>query len=507
MSGTNGGINPSIPLQVTPPQAPQNPLATVGQFVQTANALNQLKLFPLIQQQQQLKVQQEGLQYGLAAYNQIQSRLATHLGDAGDIDPKNLIKDATDWASSMNEAFPDHPPIQMGQVVKMVSSIPMPPGTGADAWKNQDYQVKLRAHLKNAYANTLGPVDRLTAMVGAPANMNTGQSIQPGMVGGQLGANPGAFAPAGQATQQYPSRSELASQVPGVGPNNEPTAVPLSTRLQQQGAGALGGPAVVNSAGAPVGPANPPRLTPPAAAPQGAPQASLPAAPAPAPTGAVPVGLPPGAPEEFAASAQQYNAASAAANNFRQRIFPLEQAATALKSADTGPGSETVNHIKSFLLAQAPSSLQRYLPGVDPNKIANYDEAVKYLANYAMNQPGAANSDMHLSLAQAANASTHISSQAAQQVVQNALGLERMQQAALAQFNNTHPPGSGQQYSRWLSGSFIPQNDPRGFSWDTQSAAQQKSALASMTRADKERLARSVTLARQLDLTGAASGQ
>lgn len=223
------------------------------------------------------------------------------------------------------------------------------------------------------------------------------------------------------------------------------------------------------------------------------------------PVGALPSSLPPGSEREFAGATDQYVQAQTAANSFKNRSFALEQASHALENADTGPGSETVNHIKSFLSAQSPESLKKYLPGVDPDKIQAYDEAVKYLAQYARSQPGAANSDMQSQLSQTANASTHISPAAAQQVVKNTLGLERMNQAALTEFNRTHPDGSGRLYPRWLTNEFLPSQDPRGYSWDDMSASQRASTLAQINSiksdadraATKQRLLNSTRTARQ----------
>jgi hypothetical protein len=200
----------------------------------------------------------------------------------------------------------------------------------------------------------------------------------------------------------------------------------------------------------------------------------------------------------------QYLQAQAGATTFKPRTFALEQAMHALDNADTGPGSETVNHIKSFLLAQSPESLKQYLPNVDPTKIRDYDEAVKYLAQYARSQPGAANSDMQSQLSQTANASTHISPAAAQAVVRNTLGLERMNQAAYLEFNRTHPAGSGSQFPRWLTQEFLPNQDPRGFSWDDMSSSQRAAVKAQIDSnrneaertAAKQRLLNSARLAR-----------
>jgi hypothetical protein len=278
----------------------------------------------------------------------------------------------------------------------------------------------------------------------------------------------------------------------------------LAQRLRSQGATSLGGRAaapIVNVDGRPAAPGNPPRL---GQAGQPTPQATIPTA---LPTGAVVTSMSPGVNDVLKASADAYSADSARANSFLQRVFPLRQALRAIENAKTGPGSEFVNHLMSFINAQAPEYIKRMIPNFDPDKIADYDKLVKYVAQYALNQPGAANSDMSRGLAQTANASAKIDNKAARQVIVNALGLENMQQAALVDFNQKFPVGNEAQYSRWLQSNFIPLHDPRGFSWDEHTPEQQKAAVASMSRAEKARLVTSIELARKLNLTGVPGGQ
>ena len=489
MSGaTTGGVDAGIPLQAgRGTTQPENPLQVAGQFMQLRQLQNQNALFPGQYQQQQIATQsqQVGLEQKInqAGYQALAPLLA--------LPPEQLTHSVFTAALGSIEGNLGIPTSGiLGDVLATA-----PSGDGPE------FSNKIRSLITARMQ--INPETAANVAIGTPTTVNTGQAIQPGMVAGIGTPNAGAFTLSGAPVQVWPSRSELAGQTTQIDNNpNSPTygqqiAVPLVNRLHAQGAGGLTGPAgggVVGTAG-PASPTSPPRLAP--AAPGGGAAAS----------GAVPVGLPPGAQTELDASAQHYASDNVAANTFQQRVFPLTQAATALATnPDTGPGTGTVNQIKSFLLAQSPDVLKQFLPGVDPNKIASYDEAVKYLAQYAMNQPGAANSDMHLGLAQVANASTHISNQAAQQVVQNALGLERMRQAATLQFNDTHPPGSGAQYDRFLS-TFATANDPRGFSWDTQTPAQRQAAVTGMTRAAKERLLGSITLARQYGLNGGAGGQ
>lgn len=481
-------VDPSISLAAgTGAAAPQNPLNTLGQSANAINALNQTRLFPGQLQQQQLATNAAELNQTRQRMQAVGAMLAPLAGQ-----PNLTHADVMGALGGLKAAgIPT-------QEFEADAHQTMPTSDGPELAQWFKTHVAARIMSPDAIAGSV---------VGSPGTMSNGQQIQPGVVGGPLSANPGAFTPAGGATQVFPSRSELATQVGRAATADDaatlgvPIGTPLTEtmlqRLQQQGAGGLTGPAGVIGKGGPVSPQNPPRLP--------ATPSTAPSTPTAATGRPVVTGLPPTAPAEMDASTQQYNSASAAANTFRQRVFPLQQAATALQSADTGPGSETVNQIKSFLLAQSPDSLKKNLPNVDPNKIASYDEAVKYLAQYASQQPGAAQSDMHLGLAQVANASTHISNQAARDVVQNALGLERMQHAATLSFNQQHPePGAGALYNRWMQ-NFASQNDPRGFAWDDYDPTKQRSLLQNMSRNDKTRLLTSVTLARQLNL--GANGQ
>ena len=87
-----------------------------------------------------------------------------------------------------------------------------------------------------------------------------------------------------------------------------------------------------------------------------------------------------------------------------------------LKNTTTGPGAEGRNAIVSFLAA-APG-INRLVPDFAVESVKNFDEAKKYLEQYAQ---GAASSmgpgsDAKLASALSANASTKISNLAAQDV-------------------------------------------------------------------------------------------
>lgn len=171
---------------------------------------------------------------------------------------------------------------------------------------------------------------------------------------------------------------------------------------------------------------------------------------------------------------QQANAGSG------QRVYQLQSALTGLQGAGpTGPGTATTNQIASFLQSQVPFGLGKYLPGVDPSKIASYDEANKYLTQYAAAKAGAmgGGTDAKLATTLSGNASTHISGLAAQDVVKANIGLERMGQAQQDAFAASGLPAA--QYTTFASkfGSTI---DPRVFIADQMEPAKVAALVQNM---------------------------
>lgn len=182
-------------------------------------------------------------------------------------------------------------------------------------------------------------------------------------------------------------------------------------------------------------------------------------------------------------SASQYAAEQQSAGGYGTRMFNLNKALVGLQNSDTGPGSDTVNTAKSFLLAHGPQALQS-LGIVDPNKIQSYDEANKYLIQYAMNQAGALGegTDSKLATTLSGNANTHISNLAAQDVVKANMALERMNQASVNSFAATGQ--SPAKYSTWKS-QFASRVDPRVFAWDMMDKDKQQTMYNSMNDAQR----------------------
>lgn len=280
----------------------------------------------------------------------------------------------------------------------------------------------------------------------------------------------GQVAPTGYIANTL-SPAEQVARIPTVGPNGQPGTV-------SQGS---------------IAPSN---LLPPGSAPstggigngryptQGAGTAPASAAIPGAPAGFIPTGQTPadaaastvtGTGSANALLADQQSAAGSGA-----RIYQLQAAQQALQNAGpTGPGTAQKNQIQSFLLAQTPGDLGKYLPGIDPQKIASFDEANKYLTQYASAKASALGSgtDSKLATTLSGNASTHISGLAAQDVVKANIGLERMSQAQQDAWQQSGLPAS--QYSTWAA-KFGSTLDPRVFVADQMDPAKVKTMYDKM---------------------------
>jgi hypothetical protein len=143
---------------------------------------------------------------------------------------------------------------------------------------------------------------------------------------------------------------------------------------------------------------------------------------------------------------QQSNAQSG------QRINMLQQAGDALSKAQTGTGADKLNAVRGLIATL----------GGPADKVASYDEANKYLTQYAQQKAASFGhgTDAQLSAAMSGNGNTKISNLAAQDVVKVNLALERMDQARMQAWQNAGLQPS--QYAQWKS-QFGSTMDPRVF--------------------------------------------
>lgn len=158
--------------------------------------------------------------------------------------------------------------------------------------------------------------------------------------------------------------------------------------------------------------------------------------------------------------------------NYKQEVFPLEQAIPALEKlgkTGTGPGTEELNHVKSFLQSAG-------IPGLDADKITKFDEAKKYLTDF-VNQNGNSGTNDKLAAAFAGNPSVNISNAAATDVAKSALALRRMKQAQLTEFEQSGK--TDDQYPKFAS-QWNASHDPRAYGFDMMSVKQRRDILASL---------------------------
>lgn len=183
-------------------------------------------------------------------------------------------------------------------------------------------------------------------------------------------------------------------------------------------------------------------------------------------------------------AAENYNDLNKAVTGSGARIFTLQKALHALEGANTGPGSSIPNEVKSFIIAHKPEFWQKIgLPTPDPNTVANYDEATKYLTQIAMNMPNAGNSVPALNSALTGNASTNISNMAATDVVKTQIALEKMQQAQTQAFNESGMSPS--QFNKWQI-DWNAKQDPRAYIMSELTPQQQQKVKDSIDTSEEK---------------------
>jgi hypothetical protein len=167
--------------------------------------------------------------------------------------------------------------------------------------------------------------------------------------------------------------------------------------------------------------------------------------------------------------------------NFQQEVFPLEQAIPALEKLGTkgsGPGTESINHLKSFVLSNIPGADFKGLR----DDVATYDKAKKYLTDF-VNQNGNSGTNDKLAAAFAGNPSVNISNAAAADVAKSALALRRMKQAQLMAFEHSGLPESD--YAKFAS-KWNAHADPRAYGFDLMTPARRKATLETLPKGRRE---------------------
>jgi len=204
--------------------------------------------------------------------------------------------------------------------------------------------------------------------------------------------------------------------------------------------------------------------------------------------------LPPGAGEAVALSAGAGAKAAAEGRHraamFNREVFPLNQAIPALEKLGpkgTGPGTETINHLKSFALSNIPGVKESDFNGT----VADYDKAKKYLTDF-VNQTGSSGTNDKLAAAFAGNPSVGISNAAAVDVAKSALALRRMQQAEDIAFEKSGLPDEDRQK---FAIRFNQEQDPRAYGADVMGKDKLKKLIEGMSKTELATFKKSLEVA------------
>lgn len=210
-----------------------------------------------------------------------------------------------------------------------------------------------------------------------------------------------------------------------------------------------------------------------------------------------------------AESAKNYGVASEAAGNYGQRVNPLRQAIPLLekmKETDIGPTSDRWNDIKSTAVSLGAGPLA----GIDPEKIRDYNELKKYFNQYSV-QAGAAmgpHTNDGLAAAVTSNPNTHMDRLSGLELSKVALGVERMKQAAVLEFNAKVDRGEADpsQFNRFMV-DWGTKQDPRAFVYDLMTKEQQKKLKDSLPPAELNKIRNGMNIADRHGLLGDVHSQ
>lgn len=448
-------LDPSIPLQA---KTVQNPFEQIAQPIQVAQGLQALK-----QSQMQLganqaisqaysqslnpdgsvdfnKLQSLAGQNGAGAYlPQFMAQIATQRNQQQQYDTSKLdmdIKrqqalngmitgllydpdlgktDFSDKIASQIVQAQQNGYLPMEQAIREIKNIPGDPGM-QKAW------------ITNHAANSQNGIASLQALLNQNIAVDTGSGTV------LLNRNPlTGESTVGTTVQKGLSPSELSQTVTVVGPNGEQRAITKAQFLQMQGGGGVPGAPAGGAPGGYTGRND--------GSSQGVPgiQTSL------------------GPAQQTALAAQgttSNNAAQALSNeseNIPLQLQTLRSAREALANIQTGPTTEFQNRFKSALQSTPGLGTIVKAMGVDPQKIASYDEFKKLMTNFASQQSGASGTgtDARLNAAITGNANPSISNLANDDILAKTQAALSMKAAKNLAFQNSGL--TTDQYNKWSS--------------------------------------------------------
>lgn len=204
------------------------------------------------------------------------------------------------------------------------------------------------------------------------------------------------------------------------------------------------------------------------------------------------------------ASSDAYSRASESAGAYSQRVNPLRQAIPILEKMnekDIGPISDKWNEIKSTAVNLGAGPLL----GIDPEKIKDLNELKKYFNQYSV-QAGATlgpHTNDGLAAAVTSNPNIHMDKLSATELSKVALGVERMRQAGVLEFNAKVDRGDADpsQFNKFMT-DWGTKQDPRAFVYDLMTKEQQDKLKKGLPPAELKKIRDGMNIADRHGLLG-----
>jgi len=354
------------------------------------------------------------------------------------------IQSAGEYAVKSGLASPE-------QVGSLMGSLP--PDAGPD---------QLQQWVLDQAARSLDAHERVSSFYGAPASYDVGGKLINGR------QNAWGFI-TGNTTDKTLTPGEKVQPVPaGVTEGGQKVNAPQIKVLGDLGIDEAGNP-IPGAAGTGGGPAIVPN-----------------------PEGGIISELPIGTKEAQTASAELYAADRNAQTRYVTNAVPLKgayESLVALGPQGMGIGKKVEAQVKNFLNAWG-------FPGVDVEKLQNFEELSKYLQQNALSgNPG---TDNQMAAMFSANPNTEQSYQAARALTASAIANQRYQAAQSREFAKTGQPENA--YADFAANDFNVNNDRRAYMFDLLSKAEQDKFIQDLPDKDFPKFMQSLQKAQGLGL-------
>jgi len=453
----------TVDTSIYPKANPNSLIETLGQVQALKNARETNKLLQLQQQSGQVGLDQAKIDLAHQQYGRLSQFLGSLAQDPRIATPQghDILTQATDQAVKQGWITPDIAKVE-------IENMPSDP-------------AQLPQYLQNLNVRVQDGQSQFAKIYGTPSTIDNGSQQLPVTVSPITGIRPIA-APIDNTV----TPGQRAGLVETTGPRGERIIKTQGQVLEQAGVN----PLTAVPATAPTGQEN--RLIP--SQPQGGAPASV--QPPQAPPGGGVVASPQAGQIEAqtkiaSASADQFSTDTARERNFQSDIVPLQKAREALVrlgTTGTGPGTEQINEVKSFLVSQGVISPDQ--------SIKDFDEARKYLTQFARSAGDTGTNDK-LAAAFAGNPNVGISNAASVDVLKTAMSLRRMQNAQVRAFSATGQNPAD--YGQW-STEFNAQQDPVAYGFDLMDQKDRQKYFSGLNDADKTKFVNSLNTATQLGL-------